>query len=232
MTDLDAWDQLNADIVTCRRCPRLVGWRGQVAREKRRAFREETYWGRPVPGFGDPWASLLIVGLAPAAHGANRTGRVFSGDSSGRTLIPALYRAGFANQPRSERPGDGLVLLGAYLSAVCRCAPPNNRPTREELNNCRPYLERELALLVDLRVVLALGRLAFDGYLRLLDEQGRALPSPRPAFGHGVEYDLGPTLPTLLASYHPSRQNTNTGRLTEEMLDEVFTRAVALVAGG
>lgn len=222
MDETTAWARLNGAIETCRACPRLVAWREKVAREKRRAFREEPYWGRPVPGYGDRGARLLILGLAPAAHGANRTGRVFSGDSSGRTLIPAMHRAGLANQPVSEGRGDGLVLRDAYLSAVCRCAPPQNRPTAEELDRCRPFLAGELELLTNLRVVLALGRLAFDGFLRLLREQGHSLP--RIPFGHGTVHRLPAPLPVLVASYHPSRQNTQTGRLTEEMLDRVFAR--------
>jgi uracil-DNA glycosylase family 4 len=227
VTATDSWERLNAEIVACRACPRLVAWREEVARVKRRAFQHETYWGRPVPGFGDPQARLVIIGLAPAAHGANRAGRMFSGDSSARTLIPAMHRAGFANQDRSERPGDGLILPDAFLTAVCRCAPPKNRPNAEELGNCRPYLARELALLTRVQVVLALGRVAFDGYLRLCREQGRA--TPRLSFRHGAVYRFEPPFPTLLASYHPSRQNTNTGRLTVEMLDAVFAEARRMV---
>jgi len=215
-----SWESLQDEVVSCRLCPRLVAWREEVARVKRRAYRDEDYWGRPVPAFGHQAARLLIVGLAPAAHGANRTGRMFSGDSSARTLIPALYRAGFANQPASEGPGDGLVLHDALLTAVCRCAPPGNRPTAGEIANCPPFLARELALLEDLRVVLVLGRIAFDGYLRVLREQGHALP--RLSFGHGAVHRLDGGLPVLVCSYHPSRQNTNTGRLTEAMLDEVL----------
>ncbi len=223
----DSWDQLDREIIACRACPRLVSWREEISRLKRRAFQHEQYWGRPVPAFGDHDARLLIVGLAPAAHGANRTGRMFSGDSSARTLIPAMHRAGFASQPVSERPGDGLILQDALLTAVCRCAPPGNRPTAQEIGNCRPFLARELALLPGLRVVLALGRVAFEGYLRVLREQQRV--SSRAAFGHGAVYELGVDLPVLVASYHPSRQNTNTGRLTEEMLDHVFRRARELL---
>lgn len=227
MTRADSWERLNAEVVGCRACPRLVAWREEVAQVKRRAFREETYWGRPVPGFGDPDARLVVVGLAPAAHGANRVGRMFSGDSSGRTLIPAMHRAGFANQPRSEGPGDGLLLRDAFLTAVCRCAPPGNRPLAEELRNCRPYLARELALLNRARVVLALGRVAFDGYVRLLRDQGLVIP--RLSFGHGVTYRFEPPRPNLVASYHPSRQNTQTGRLTEEMLADVFRNVRGLL---
>ncbi|HID87338.1 MAG TPA: uracil-DNA glycosylase [Anaerolineae bacterium] len=214
------WAQLNAEIAACTACPRLVAHRQEVARTRRRAFRDWDYWGRPVPGFGDPQARVAIIGLAPAAHGANRTGRIFTGDSSGQTLMAALYRAGFANQPTSEHRDDGLALRGVFLTAVVRCAPPKNRPTAQELANCRPFLARELALLPSVRVVVALGRVAFDGYLRLLREQGVALP--RLAFRHGGCYRFEPPLPTLVASYHPSRQNTQTGRLTEAMLDEVF----------
>lgn len=219
----DSWQKLEAEVVDCRRCPRLVQWREQVAREKRRAYLDWDYWGKPVPGFGDPEARLLIIGLAPAAHGANRTGRMFSGDSSGRTLIPALYRAGFANQELSNAPGDGLRLIDAYLTAVVRCAPPKNRPSAEEEGNCRSYLARELALLKDVQVVLALGKIAFDGYLRHLGEQSGL--ARRPAFGHGAYFAGDDARPHLLASYHPSRQNTNTGRLTEAMLDEVLAAA-------
>ncbi len=228
-TTTDSWEQLNDEIIHCRRCSRLVAWREEAARRKRRGFRDETYWGRPVPGFGDRKARLVLIGLAPAAHGANRTGRMFSGDSSGRTLIPALYRAGFANGPHAEGPGDGLELRGALLTAVCRCAPPGNRPTPEELTRCRPFLARELALLPHLQVVLALGQVALDGYLRLLREQGVPLPRPRPAFAHGSRYTIAPNLPLLLVSYHPSRQNTNTGRLTEAMLDAVLQQARDLI---
>jgi uracil-DNA glycosylase family 4 len=226
----DSWDKLCSDIVTCRRCPRLVGWREEVARVKRRAYRDYEYWGRPVPSLGTPDARLLLVGLAPAAHGANRTGRMFSGDESGRTLIPALYRAGFANRPISEGPGDGLALQGTYITAVCHCAPPGNRPTPAEMRNCRPFLARELALLSKVRVVLALGRIGFEGYLQALREQGIAVG--RPAFGHGGVYPLGDGLPTLVATYHPSRQNTNTGRLTDAMLDQVLGKVRELLGGG
>ena len=221
-TKKEPWEELNSQIVSCAACPRLVAYRQEVARIKRRAFLDWEYWGRPVPGFGDHHARLLIVGLAPAAHGANRTGRMFTGDSSGHTLIEALYRFGFASQPTSQHRHDGLELRDAFLTAVVRCVPPNNRPTREEQNNCRVYLARELFLLSSVRVVLALGRVAFDGYLALLKEQGADLP--RLAFHHGACYDFDPPLPTLVACYHPSRQNTQTGRLTPEMLDAVLTQ--------
>ena len=227
MTMPDSWDRLYSDITSCRRCPRLVAWREEVARVKRRAYRDETYWGRPVPSLGDPSARLLLVGLAPAAHGANRTGRMFSGDESGRTLIPALYRAGFANRPVSEGPGDGLELIDAYITAVCHCAPPGNRPTPEEMDNCRNFLVREMALLHHVRVVLALGAIGFEGYLRALRAAGH--PVPRLAFRHSTAYPLGAGLPTLVATYHPSRQNTNTGRLTAAMLDGVLGQVRAIL---
>jgi uracil-DNA glycosylase family 4 len=222
------WERLNHEIETCRLCPRLVAWREQVAQQKRRAFMDFDYWGKPVPGFGDSQARLCIIGLAPAAHGANRTGRMFSGDSSARTLIPALHRAGFANQPNSDHRHDGLRLDDAFLTAVVRCAPPKNRPNGEEKANCLPFLVRELKLLNNTRVVLTLGRIAFDGYRRLLRQQGWKLPSL--AFSHGACYTLQPHLPFLVASYHPSRQNTNTGRLSNAMLDEVFQKVTSLLA--
>jgi uracil-DNA glycosylase family 4 len=227
MTNPDQWTQLNAQIVACTACPRLVQWRQKVAQEKRRAFRNWDYWGRPVPGFGDRQARLVIIGLAPAAHGANRTGRMFTGNGSGDTLTAALHRAGFANQPTSRHRDDGLLLRDAFLTAVARCAPPQNKPTREEMDNCQGYLVRELALLPSTRVVLALGRIAFDRYRRLLREQGATLP--RLTFHHGACYRLEPPLPALAVSYHPSRQNTQTGRLTEEMLDEVFAQIRGLL---
>lgn len=245
------WQQLNSELVACTRCPRLVAWREEVARKKRRAFQEWEYWGKPVPGFGDHNARLVIIGLAPAAHGANRTGRMFTGDGSADTLIAALHRAGFANQSTSAHCGDGLELHDAYMTAVVRCAPPGNRPTAQELTNCRLYLGRELSLLTSARVVLTLGRVAFDDYLRLLREQGHDVP--RLEFRHGACYTwavhraLRPfdrirtaqaqdgacrddvPLPALVASYHPSRQNTQTGRLTDAMLDEVFEQVRGLL---
>jgi uracil-DNA glycosylase family 4 len=216
------WEILNTNVVTCRRCSRLVAWREKVAREKRRAYLEWDYWGKPVPGFGDREARLVIIGLAPAAHGANRTGRMFTGDSSGRTLLAAMYRADFSSQPSSMHGDDGLVLQDAYLTAVARCAPPGNRPTAGELANCRPFLERELQLLDHARVVLALGRIAFDGYQRVLREGGRI--SSRLIFEHGASFSFDSPLQELIACYHPSRQNTQTGRLTDKMLDQVFAR--------
>jgi len=217
------WDQLNRDIIACRACPRLVEYRKRVAREKRRAYRAWEYWGRPVPGFGDVKARAVLIGLAPGAHGANRTGRMFTGDGSGVTLVTALHRAGLANQPSTHHRDDGLQLRDVFVTAVVRCAPPQNKPTPQEIANCRPFLERELALLHRARVVVVLGRIAFDGYLRLLHEQSHAVP--RLEFRHGAAYPLGNSLPTLICCYHPSRQNTQTGRLTEAMLDEVFQEA-------
>ena len=211
---------LNREIVTCRACPRLVGWREEVARDKRAAFRDEVYWGRPITGFGDPDAGLLVVGLAPAAHGGNRTGRVFTGDRSGDWLFGALWRAGYANQPLSVSADDGLRLAGAYVTAAVRCAPPANKPTPDERDRCFPYLERELELLSGTRVVVALGQFSYDTVARLLGVR------PKPRFGHGVEVDVGGRVPrTIICSYHPSQQNTFTGKLTEAMFDAVFDRA-------
>ena len=221
-----ALTELEQRIADCRRCPRLVAWREQTAREKRAAYRDETYWGRPVPGFGDPAARILIVGLAPAAHGGNRTGRVFTGDRSGSFLFGALHRAGLANQPTSTHRGDGLRLQDAFVSATVRCAPPANKPTTEERETCRIYLESELDLLADVRVMIALGGYAWSQVLRICRARGD-VPSPTPApFGHGAEVTLGDR--TLLGSYHPSQQNTFTGRLTPAMLDTVMARAVEL----
>jgi uracil-DNA glycosylase family 4 len=211
-------DEHNAAIIQCRKCPRLVAWREQVARDKRRAYQDWNYWGRPVPGFGDPNARLFVVGLAPAAHGGNRTGRIFTGDRSGDWLYGALYRAGFANQPLSEHRGDGLRLLDAYVAAVVRCAPPANKPTIEERDNCLPYLATDLSLLKDLRVIVALGSFAADNIARLCGLKRR------PRFGHGVQNEL-PDGKLLVCSYHPSQQNTFTGKLTQAMFDDVFQRA-------
>ncbi|MBN1874495.1 MAG: uracil-DNA glycosylase [Anaerolineae bacterium] len=221
------WNTLTQDIITCHRCPRLVAWREEIARTKRRAYQDWDYWGKPVPGFGDPDARLLILGLAPGAHGSNRTGRMFTGDSSGTTLYPALYRTGFANQPTAIHREDGLELHDAFITAVGRCVPPQNKPTAEELTNCRQFLEREIQLLTNLQVVLALGKIAFDSYLRLLRECGVEVPSLK--FGHGVYQTFCAPWPALLASYHPSRQNTQTGRLTAEMFDAIFQRARQLL---
>ena len=219
----DSLARVTDEIVGCVRCPRLVAWREQVAREKRASFAGETYWGRPIPGFGDPQAELLIVGLAPAAHGANRTGRVFTGDRSGDWLFRALHRAGYANQPESVSIDDGLELTGAYIAAAVRCAPPANKPTPEERDTCLPYLEREWALLRDVRVVVVLGQFAYQVVA------GMSGLRPRPRFGHGVEVAL-PDGKTLICSYHPSQQNTFTGVLTEAMFDEVFAVASARAA--
>ncbi|GMV05656.1 MAG: hypothetical protein AMXMBFR53_19330 [Gemmatimonadota bacterium] len=224
MSESSAMEALQARVTACRACPRLVAWREEVAREKRAAFRDETYWGRPVPSFGDPGARVLVLGLAPAAHGANRTGRMFTGDRSGDWLYSALHRAGFANQPGSVARDDGLALRGAFVTAAVRCAPPANKPTPDERDACAPWLHAELDLLEALRVVVALGSFAWSQALRVLGERGAPVPSPRPRFGHGAEVALGEGL-TLLGSYHPSQQNTFTGTLTEEMFDAVWARA-------
>lgn len=220
-------DRLNHRVTTCRRCERLVAWREEVARVKRAAFRDEPYWGRPVPGFGDPEAWLLVVGLAPAAHGANRTGRMFTGDRSGEWLYRALHRAGLASQPLSISREDGLRLTGVYITAAVRCAPPGNRPTTHERENCREFLEAELDLLENLRVVVALGGFGYGQALRILADRGFELPTPRPGFAHGREISVGPRL-HVLASYHPSQQNTFTKRLTEPMFDRIWARALQL----
>jgi uracil-DNA glycosylase family 4 len=217
---------LEQRIVGCRRCPRLVEWRERVAREKRAAYRQEEYWGRPVPGFGDPQARLVVCGLAPAAHGGNRTGRVFTGDRSGDWLFAGLCRAGFANQPTSTRRDDGLRLQDCYITACVRCAPPTNKPSPEERDACLPFLAQELRLLPRARVLVCLGGFAWDGVLRVLAEAGHSR-TPRPRFTHGALAELGPY--HLLGSYHPSQQNTFTGRLTEAMLDDIFSQARALL---
>jgi uracil-DNA glycosylase family 4 len=217
---------LAAEVEACRRCPRLVAWREQVARERRAAFAQEQYWGRPLPGFGDPAARVLLLGLAPAAHGANRTGRVFTGDRSGDFLFAALWRTGFANQPHSRERGDGLALSDAWITAAVRCAPPANRPTPQERDNCLPWSVTELRLLAEVRVVVCLGAFAWDAALRLtaaLAEPPRPLPRPRPRFGHGAE--LPGERYSLLGCFHPSQQNTFTGKLTEPMIDAVLKRA-------
>ena len=225
----DSLARLRNDITGCRACPRLVDWREQVAVEKRAAYRSEEYWGRPVPGFGDARARILVLGLAPAAHGANRTGRIFTGDRSGDWLYRAMHRAGLANQPTSVAVDDGLRLSGAWVTAAVRCAPPGNKPLPEERERCRPFLQRELALLKQLRVIVCLGAFAYEVAC------AEWSVSPRPRFGHGVEVAVPRTgshanarIQTLVCSFHPSQQNTFTGRLTEQMLDNVFARAVEL----
>ena len=223
---MSALTLVHDQIVACERCPRLRTYCQRIAREKKRAYLLDTYWGRPVPGFGDPAARLLIVGLAPAAHGANRTGRVFTGDgvgASGDFLMRALHRAGFANIPTSQRVDDGLELTGAYIAAAVRCAPPDNKPTPEEIARCLPHLDAELAALPSISVVVALGRIGFDAYLQLLKARGIAV-RPKPQFGHG-SVDVLPNGRVLIGCYHPSRQNTNTGKLTPRMMDDVFRAA-------
>jgi uracil-DNA glycosylase family 4 len=214
---------LNQQVITCRRCPRLVAWREAVAQKKRRAYLDWEYWEKPVPGFGDPQARILVIGLAPGAHGSNRTGRIFTGDDSGVFLYRALFKAGFANQPSATHIGDGLKLKDMYISAVCRCVPPDNRPTLEEVSNCRPFLAGDLALLDHVQGIVLLGRIAMDGLIHLYRSQGINLP--RVEFGHARFHQLEGNLPWWITSYHPSRQNTQTGRLTEAMFDEVWLMA-------
>jgi uracil-DNA glycosylase family 4 len=221
----DSLASLSAEVVACRRCPRLVEWREEAAANPPARFRGQRYWARPLPGWGDPTAAILLVGLAPAAHGGNRTGRLFTGDRSGDFLFAALHRVGLVNQPASVDREDGLTARGVYIAPVVRCAPPANKPLPEERNACQPFLAREITLLPELRVIVALGAFAWDGALRALDGPGLSLgrPAGRPAFGHGAEVTLGGL--TLLGTYHPSQQNTFTGRLTPEMLDRVIVRA-------
>jgi len=215
-------DELTSEIITCRKCPRLVEWREEVARVKRKAYRDFDSWGKPVPGFGDPRARVMIVGLAPGAHGSNRTGRGFTGDGSGYFLFPALHRAGFANQPDATDRDDGLILSDLWITAVGRCAPPKNKPTAEELNNCQPFLEREIEI-IQPKVLVAFGRIAFDRLLKIYNLRKKDY-----AFGHGALHKL-PNGMWLLVSYHPSRQNTQTGRLTKEMFDEIWAKARELI---
>ncbi len=212
--------------MTCRKCERLVAWREQVGEIKRKAYRDEIYWARPVPGFGDPDARVLVVGLAPGAHGSNRTGRMFTGDDSGNFLYPALWRAGFANQPNGEKTNDGLLLKNMWITAVCRCVPPDNKPTRDEIANCRGYLEREMEFLKNLRGIVALGKIAWDEILKQIHP---ADDQPIPPFGHGALIRNNEKQPWVLASYHPSRQNTQTGRLTAPMFDEIWTKVNQLL---
>ena len=218
---------LQDEIIACERCPRLVAYRQQVARDKRAAFRAQVYWGKPLPSFGDPQARILIVGLAPAAHGGNRTGRMFTGDSSGDFLYASLFRAGFANQPTAVWRDDGLTLFDVYIAASARCAPPDNKPLPEELDNCRPYLIEELALLPRVQVILTLGKIGFDTMLRVLAVAGHAIRKPRPQFAHGLTYGVGPY--TLVACYHPSQRNTSTKLVTSDMYDRIFEQIKALL---
>jgi uracil-DNA glycosylase family 4 len=227
MDRIDELAQITGEVVACVRCPRLVAWRETVAREKTARFADQRYWGRPVPSFGDPRARILVVGLAPAAHGGNRTGRVFTGDRSGDFLFASMHRSGLASQPTSVSRDDGLRLLRGFVAAVVRCAPPGNRPTPTERDNCLPYLVRELRALSDVRVIVTLGSFAWDGALRALAHLGHAV-RPRPRFGHGAEAEVGPY--ALLGTYHPSQQNTFTGKLSAPMLDAVFARARALAS--
>jgi len=229
---LERLAELEREIVDCFECPRLVAWRELIAREKRAAFAQQEYWGRPIPGFGDPDASVLILGLAPAAHGANRTGRVFTGDRSGDFLFAALHRTGFANQPTSEHAGDGLKLAHAWITAAVRCAPPANKPTPAERDTCLPYALREFELLAGVRAIVCLGAFAWDAALRLFAASGLEVPRPRPRFGHGAELALGPPAPVLLGTFHPSQQNTFTGKLTAPMIDAVLQRARQLADCG
>jgi uracil-DNA glycosylase family 4 len=223
MTVQDDLEALSREVAECRRCERLVAWREEAAANPPRRYRGQTYWARPVPGFGDPRASIVLVGLAPAAHGANRTGRMFTGDRSGDWLYAALHRAGLANQPTATAIDDGLALEGAYITAPVRCAPPANKPNIVERDTCKVFLERELTLLTEAKVILALGAYAWDAVLRTARSLGHPVPRPKPRHGHGAEAAIGPW--TLLGSYHPSQQNTFTGRLTEAMLDDVMRRA-------
>ncbi len=219
------WKTLNQQVITCHKCPRLVAWREQMAQEKRAAFRDQEYWGKPVPGFGDLHARLMVVGLAPGAHGSNRTGRMFTGDASGDFLYPALYRAGFCNQPVTTQRGDGLEMRDVFITAVGRCAPPQNKPAKQELLNCRPFLLQEIDLLPNLQGFVALGGIAFQHLLEIIQTHYGVVFTAKPKFAHGAFYRFT-NAPWLLASYHPSRQNTQTGRLTEEMFDGIWNRVL------
>ena len=220
-------NSLSEDLIRCRRCPRLVAWREEVAYTKRKAYQDQAYWGKPVPGFGDPEAKIMIVGLAPGAHGSNRTGRMFTGDASGDFLYPALHRAGFANQPTADHLGDDLELKDVFITAICRCVPPQNRPKTSEIENCLPWLSAEIDLMPTLQGFVALGKIAFDGIARMYRLKGVSLP--KMAFSHNAFYPLGEGLPWLLASYHPSQQNTLTGRLTQAMFDDIWKRGRTLI---
>jgi uracil-DNA glycosylase family 4 len=219
---------LQQEVIACRKCPRLIQYVAEIGRVKRRAYRDWDYWAKPVPSFGDPKARVLILGLAPGAHGSNRTGRMFTGDGSGATLYRVLYRAGFASQPESRSRDDELRLIDAYITAAGRCAPPGNKPTTEELRNCRPYAERELSLLSNVRVVVALGKVAFDVYLSILRDRGIIRSRSPFVFGHNRVHRVAPGSPILISSYHPSQQNTSTGKLNEKMLLDVFRQAKKL----
>lgn len=223
----DSLQSLEAELITCRKCPRLVDWREEVAQTKRKAYLDQPYWGKPVPGFGDPAARVMIVGLAPGAHGSNRTGRMFTGDASGDFLYPALHRAGFANQADALHVGDDLALQDVFITAVCRCVPPQNKPNAAEIKNCLPWLRAEIDLLSHLQGFVALGRIAFDTILRMYPLQDEK--QPKPVFSHNGFYLLGEGAPWLLASYHPSQQNTLTGRLTREMFDAVWRRVKTMI---
>jgi uracil-DNA glycosylase family 4 len=220
---VNSFEILNSELIKCKKCPRLVAWREEVAQSKRKAYQDQTYWGKPVPGFGDPDARIMVVGLAPGAHGSNRTGRMFTGDASGDFLYPALHRAGFANQPTADHIGDGLKLNDVFITAICHCVPPNNRPYIAEIKNCLPWLEAEINLLKHLQGFVTLGKIAFDGIRRMYKMRDIELPDME--FGHNNFFKLGKNLPWLLSSYHPSQQNTLTGRLTEEMFDGIWARA-------
>ena len=221
---------LNREVVSCTRCPRLVAYREQVGREKRRAYREHDYWARPVPGFGDPQARVLILGLAPGAHGSNRTGRPFTGDASGRFMYPILHKVGFASQPNADSRDDGLRLIDCYITAAVRCAPPDNKPLPSELANCSEYLDRELAILKNVKVVVALGKIGFDAYLNYMKRNGKLGRRSDYSFAHAAQYEM-PNGVVLLASYHPSNQNTATGKLTAEMFEAVFRTAKRIASG-
>jgi uracil-DNA glycosylase len=219
--------QLNAEVIACTRCPRLVEYRERIAREKRRAYRDSEYWGKPVPGFGDPDAGVLVLGLAPGAHGSNRTGRPFTGDASGKFMYPVLYEIGFANQPNATDREDGLKLKGLYITAAARCAPPDNKPLPQELANCASYLDREVDGLKNVKVIVALGRIAFEAYLNYVKRRGQIVSKKPYVFAHGATYKM-PDGKTLLASYHPSNQNTQTGKLTREMFIAIFKDAARI----
>ncbi len=227
----DAFDQLQAELIGCRRCARLVAWREELAVKKRAAYADHDYWARPVPMLGGPEARLLIIGLAPGAHGSNRTGQMFTGDRSGEWLFRTLHRAGFANRPVADHRDDGFRLIDAAITAIVRCVPPQNRPTAAERDACAPWIEQELDLCRRVRVVVALGGMAFDQTLRIGRRRGWEIPTPKPRFSHGVEVHPGAGAPSIIGCYHPSQQNTFTGKLTEAMLDEVFARAAHLIGG-